>query len=441
MDLLIWGGPVMRSNLDGIDWGSTKPRIEVFSSGPGGGIGSSSFAALAESMRDASGHVLPNLLASRGLRRDQFDKVAIAGFSAFHGLASALLDADADMIDAAFLLDACFSSVSPTSWTKRGYVDFGARAAKRDKVLVYTASAGGGPGGQYPSSTGSECMLANLKASSQKAGVTLSSYIPPAPMPMGDGLRAGALVGIDYGPQFSSGFTHADLINRIGVQTMQAFAAPFFAGTLGFGWPSWARWTLTALGVAAALGTAAVVGMAVAEGKMPTLPSLPGRRKNPVVPGPERWSAADQSWGVTYRSTDKGLLFDAYIGTQTEIAEELATYWEDSEHDDAADDVAQHFRKLMVGRKVLYLSNVEVETSFRRQGHARRGLIEALEDAYTRGVRQAWLYACNLWGKTDPVPVWKALGFEVVMHAPGSAAACAAMKLDITPSLIARLKR
>lgn len=434
MDLLIWGGPVMRSNLDGIDWGSTKPRIEVFSSGPGGGIGSSSFAALAESMRDANGHVLPNLLASRGLRRDQFDKVAIAGFSAFHGLASALLDADADMIDAAFLLDACFSSVAPTSWTKRGYVDFGARAAKRDKVLVYTASAGGGPGGQYPSSTGSECMLANLKASSEKSGVTLSTYIPPAPMPMGDGLRAGALVGIDYGPQFSSGFTHADLINRIGVQTMQAFAAPFFAGTLGFGWPAWAKWTLAALGVAAALGTAAVVGVAAAEGKMPTLPSLPGRRKNPVVP-------KNKGGYVIYRSTDAGLTFEAVIDTQTAVAEELGLFWEDSEHSDAAEDAAQHFRAQMVGRKVLYISNIEVETSFRRQGHARRGLIEALEDAYTRGVRQAWLYACNLWGKTDPVTVWKALGFEVVMHAPGSASACAAMKFDITPASIARLKR
>lgn len=434
MDLLIWGGPVMLSNLDGVDWGSTKPRIEVFSSGPGGGIGSSSFAALAESMRDASGHVLPNLLASRGLRRDQFDKVAIAGFSAFHGLASALLDADADMIDAAFLLDACFSSVSPTSWTKRGYVDFGARAAKRDKVLVYTASAGGGPGGQYPSSTGSECMLANLKASSEKAGVSLGKYIPPSPMPPGEGLRAGALVGIDYGPQFNAGFTHGDLINRWGVQTMQAFAAPFFAGKLSFGWPTWATWTLAAIGVAAALGTAAVVGVAAAEGKMPSLPSLPGRRRNPVV--------AKRSKGSTiYRSTDAGLLFEAELGTQTEIAEELSLFWEDSEQEDLAEDVAQHFRKLMVGSKILYISNVEVETSFRRQGHARRGLVEALEDAYTRGVRQAWLYACNLWGKTDPVTVWKALGFEVVLHAPGSASECAAMKLDITPASIARIKR
>lgn len=436
MDLLIWGGPVMLSNLDGVDWGKTKPHIEVFSSGPGGGIGSSSFAALAEAMRDANGHVLPNLLASRGLRRDQFDKVAIAGFSAFHGLASALLDADADAIDAAFLIDACFSSVSPTSWTKRGYVDFGARAAKRDKVMVYTASAGGGPGGQYPSSTGSECMLANLKASSEKAGVSLSKYIPPSPMPMGDGLRAGALVGIDYGPQFSQGFTHGDLINRWGVQTMQAFAAPFFAGTLGFGWPTWAKWTLGVLGAAAVLGGVAVVGVSAAEGKLPSLPSLPARKKNPVV------AKKAKDGAVTYRSTDAGLLFEAEIGTQSEIAEELSTFWADSEDDEVeADDAAQYFRKQMVGRKVLYISNVEVEISFRRQGHARRGLIECLEDAHARGIRQAWLYACNLWGSTDPVTVWKAMGFEVVLHAPGSAAECAAMKLDITPQAIARLKR
>lgn len=229
-DLLIWGGPVMASNLAGVALPDSV-HVETFNRGPDGGFGSSSFSLLAQSMQGPDGRILPSLLASRGLSREQFGKVAIAGFSAFHGLASPLLAADGDQIDAAFLLDSCFSGVSPP-WEKAGYVAFAAEAARGRKAMVFTSSAGGGPGGQYPSSTGSQCAVANAQAGAAAAGVSLDAYDPPASMPpmsQGAGYRAGNLIVLDYAGQF----LHGDHVNRFGADTLNTYLVPFYAGSFG----------------------------------------------------------------------------------------------------------------------------------------------------------------------------------------------------------------
>lgn len=238
MQVVIFGGPVYgpgasphaAGDIGNVAWRGTPPTIVTVNTGAGGGIGSSAFAQLADSLNHGDG-ILANLLRQHGIDLASVDSISLAGFSAFHGLASKILATEPEKVSAVVLLDACFSAVPESSWPKQGYVDFGARAARGDALMVYTASAGGGPGGQYPSSTGSQCMRANVEAAAAQAGVSLSAYdAPPSMPPASAGLRAGNLIGLDYGPQYNAGFTHDDLINRWGVATLETYLAPWIAG-------------------------------------------------------------------------------------------------------------------------------------------------------------------------------------------------------------------
>ncbi len=234
-DVVVWGGPVYgpgaspheAGDIGRVRW-KRPTKIVTVSQGIGG-IGSSAFAALGDSLDHGPG-ILGNLLSSHGIDLADVDQIALAGFSAFHGLASRILATEPEKVTAAVFLDACFSAVPESSWPKEGYVAFGAMAARGMALMVYTASAGGGPGGQYPSSTGSQCMRANVEAAAARAGVPLEAFAPPAPMPPGDGMRAGQLFGFDYGPQYADGFTHNDMINRWGVATLEAFLPGYLAG-------------------------------------------------------------------------------------------------------------------------------------------------------------------------------------------------------------------
>ncbi len=252
MDLLIWGGPVYADTPGKVAW--RRPTTSLVRNTGIDGIGSNAFAALAESLRDASGHILPNLLAAAGATRGQFDKVAIAGFSAFHGLAAPLLAADGDAIDACVLHDACFSSYAGLE--KRGYVSFGARAARGEKLFVATASAGGG--GEY--STGFECVWANANAAAASAGRALQPYTPPASLPVpARGARAGNLIVLDY----QGAYMHGDHVNQLGVPVLDAFLAPYLAGEFG---SSGALTTLSRpLVVLAGLGLGYLAGSAALE--------------------------------------------------------------------------------------------------------------------------------------------------------------------------------
>lgn len=221
MDLVILAGPVQRSNLDGVQWGDRVPHIELYNTGPGGGYASSDFAALASQMQGPDGRILPTLLASRGLDRGQFEKVALVGFSAAHGLFAPLLAADGDQIDAAICLDACFGAAGAPR--KDGYVSFGRRAAFGSKLMVMTASAGQNAPPLPPSTTGYECVLANA---TEAAGPLLHAFTPPEGVPpttQGQSLRAGDLIVLDYRGEYQ----HGDHINRFGPQIVQAFLVPY----------------------------------------------------------------------------------------------------------------------------------------------------------------------------------------------------------------------
>lgn len=222
MNLLVWGGPVQESNLKGVQW-KTPTKVLVFNKGPDGGLGSNSFAKLAAAHKQPDGRILKSLLASRGASPDDFDQIAIAGFSAFHGLAAPLLASDGDRIAAAVLHDACFSSLANPP--KPGYVSFGALAAEGQKLMVFTSSLGGGV--EY--STGSACAQVNFTDAAKKAGVAPEPYEPPAPVPTpakGTAARAGNLILLDYGDQFS----HVQHVTKIGADVLNTYLVPYLAG-------------------------------------------------------------------------------------------------------------------------------------------------------------------------------------------------------------------
>lgn len=220
MDLFLWGGPVSTSDVAHVEW-QRPTEVVTFNEGIGG-IGSSNFSALAESFRGPDGRILPRLLASRGKHVENYEKISIGGFSAFHGLANLLLLSDGDSIAAAVLLDACFSALA--NEPKKGYLAFGSEAAHGEKLLVYTSSMGGG----QTYTTGSACARKNFDAACAAAGALPVSALPRDPLPpMTVGLceQAGDLHLLDYGAQFS----HGDHVHKLGVPALDAYLVPYLA--------------------------------------------------------------------------------------------------------------------------------------------------------------------------------------------------------------------
>lgn len=249
--LLIWGGPVFCDTPSKVPWLSEVQSVcrPI--------AGSSANSQMAETFRDASGRILPNFLASFGLSRDQFERVATAGFSAFHGFNNLILDSDADLIDGTVCLDSCFSD--PAKLVKKGYSKFAGLAAAGEKLMVMTASSGGGPGSgkticdtcaDY--STGYECVWANATAGAAAAGASFEPFEVPAGVPVpeqGSAQRAGHLYVLDYRGQYM----HQDHINKFGREVLAGFLPTFFAEGLE---PTWS--IHPALGFAAGVVLGAV---------------------------------------------------------------------------------------------------------------------------------------------------------------------------------------
>ena len=235
--LLLWTGPVQALDLRSVVWRSPVDLL-VISHGPSGGYGSSSFSDLARVSTDSAGHILPMLLAHGHVDLSAYDHVAVAGFSAAHGLMAPLLLADGDRFEAAVCLDACFSD--PARLVKPGYASFGARAARGEKLFVMTASAGGGRGsgatigpGVPDFSTGDDCVLATFNTALQIAGVSpsISAAEPPVGLPSFTDVhaafeQAGSFFLLDYARTFQ----HAQHVHVLAKPVFETFLAPLFAG-------------------------------------------------------------------------------------------------------------------------------------------------------------------------------------------------------------------
>ncbi|MDQ5917594.1 MAG: hypothetical protein QG660_705 [Pseudomonadota bacterium] len=217
MDLLIWGGPVRREDLN-----VQLPDdvvVLTLSHGPGGStdIGSSGMSNLALSFKDVNGKILPNLCARYGFNVGDFDRIYMAGFSAFHGLLNEVLKVEADRITGAVCLDACFSAKEHLE--KAGFVAFGERAARGDALFVLSASAGGGD----TFSTGSQCVWAQAKAVESATGVEMDALQVPEPLPVPEySGRIGRMYIYDYGAEH----THAWHVHVLGKMLLEAYLLP-----------------------------------------------------------------------------------------------------------------------------------------------------------------------------------------------------------------------
>jgi hypothetical protein len=276
--LIIWAGPVYGpggastagGDIGKVEWGQPT-QIVTFNVGPDGGWGSSSFGLLAGSFRDADGRILPRLLASRGLNASDYDKIAIAGFSAFHGLANPLLLSDGDSIDAAILLDACFEGTAAAP--KAGYRDFAAKAARGEKLMVFLGSTGQNGPGLPPTSKGYECAFNAAGAGAADAGAALEEVPTPEGMRAAKcgAYRTGDLWVLNYCDLFAGNpDVHGGIVKHMTEETLQTLLVPYLSGVrssgalarlrapLGVPWWGWA------LGLAGLVGAGAA-GVAVAR--------------------------------------------------------------------------------------------------------------------------------------------------------------------------------
>ncbi|HNT35546.1 MAG TPA: hypothetical protein PKH07_11165 [bacterium] len=218
-NLVIWGGPVSRSDLK-VDV-PLDTEVVVFNQGVGG-IGSNAFRDLALSYLDADDHILPGLLRSKGIQEEDFDRIVLAGFSAFHGMANEILKHDADRVIGLISLDACFSSKEALS--KKGYEEFSRKAIRGEAVVVMTASLGGG----QTFSTGEECVLATAEAAMSAENVDpVALQVEGIPEPE-KAFKAGDLYVLDYAGKYS----HQQHVWVLAQPILNAFLLPILEGKL-----------------------------------------------------------------------------------------------------------------------------------------------------------------------------------------------------------------
>lgn len=141
MDLVFFVGPViLRDSFKQINWYGRDVRIV-----PCVHEDSSYWSSMAEQLRDAQGRILPNFVSKyAGVSLGQVDQIALAAFSAGHGLLNKVgeVPADARRLSAMLLHDATFSGFSDPP--KAGYVAMGRRAMDGNALMVSTSSLGGG---------------------------------------------------------------------------------------------------------------------------------------------------------------------------------------------------------------------------------------------------------------------------------------------------------
>ena len=234
--LVIWCGPIFVAgkspyaggDVGKVDWLGTSV---TFISLPCNNPSPTLCASLHGMYADAQGRVLPNLLAKNNAGSpSDYDHIALCGYSAGHNFMNPTLLSDGDQIDAMVSIDACYSTTNPP-WTKAGYVDFGTKAARGEKLMVLMATGSSHGGTGYPSSSGSECALANFDAAAAAAGVSPAVIDSGLQYPPTNSERAGGLFLLDYELQkFSGQLPHFDAVNKISQDVFQTYLAPFLAG-------------------------------------------------------------------------------------------------------------------------------------------------------------------------------------------------------------------
>jgi hypothetical protein len=229
MDLVFFAGPVIvGSAFQQIDWFGRQVQIV-----PIPGAGSAYFSDLAEQLRDPNGRILPRLMATYAPHARGVDHVALAAYSAGHGLLNKITDVEADRkaVSAVLLHDATFSGAGDPP--KRGYVKFGVDAARGSKLMVSTTTHIT-PGG-YLSGRDSWVPIWNAVQQETGRAAKLVSPEPPTPPASGGWWSIGArLYWGDYVQPGSAVNTGNDLTHvqhhDLAPAIWQAYLAPWFRG-------------------------------------------------------------------------------------------------------------------------------------------------------------------------------------------------------------------
>lgn len=243
-DVVFFAGPVMVTTaFQSIDWYGRDVRIV-----PIAGAGSSYFSNLAEQLRSSDGRILPGLV-QRYARGIDIDKIALAAYSAGHGLLNKIADNDEDRqaIDAMVLSDATFNAFNTAA--KSGYVKFGVDAVKGERLFVST-TANTTDGSHM---TGRDSFQLVWDAVDRETWARNRQVSPrkPAPDASGGWHRMGSrFYWGDYFSASGNDLSHGDH-HTVAPAVWQAYLAPYLAGRLGI--PGWA-WALG--GAATALGGA-----------------------------------------------------------------------------------------------------------------------------------------------------------------------------------------
>jgi hypothetical protein len=230
VDLVIFAGPVIVTAAHkAIDWRGRDVRIL-----PINFEGSANGQALAASLRDSAGRILPNLLAkyAPGLKPDQ---IALASFSAGYGLLDPILAVPEDraLVTATCFADSVFLAGDPKTGiggpVHPGAVAFGAEAVYGQKLLVSTSAHS--TDGSYLN--GMQSWTLTWEAIRKASGCMCEpdKVTPPAPVPpppIGFYRLGSSCYWGDYGDALTHG-QHNDLSAAI----WQAYLSPWLAGDRG----------------------------------------------------------------------------------------------------------------------------------------------------------------------------------------------------------------
>jgi hypothetical protein len=240
-DVVFFAGPVVvTAAFQQIDWLGRDVRIV-----PIVGSGSSYFSNLAEQLRAPDGRILPGLVRRYAGSLD-IDKLALAAYSAGHGLLNKIADNDADRqaVDAMVLSDATFNAFN--TGPKSGYVKFGVDAARGNRLFVAT-TANTTSGGHMTGRDSFQLVWDEV----DKATWSRTRVVPPrrpVPEPSGGWHRMGSLF---YWGDYWSGATNDishEAHHHLAPAVWQAYLAPYLAGRLTV--PGWAWGALGALAAA-----------------------------------------------------------------------------------------------------------------------------------------------------------------------------------------------
>jgi hypothetical protein len=245
-DLVVFAGPVvLKPAFHAIPW-QTEVQLAVIE-----GSGSSHFSALGAQLRDGSGRVLPALLRRyAGAERRDFDKVALAAYSAGWGLLNQVFKQEADRRE----VQACIASDAAFGSGLDGYAAYAADAIRGAALMVGTSSNQSANWAQGIYRTARETWQEIIDNARAGAGCyCLPRQVAarsPLPEPSGGAWQIGtSLFWYDYvaaGAAANTGndFTHAQH-HDLAAAAWTAYLVPLFAGL---------PWQMFVGGLAAAAG-------------------------------------------------------------------------------------------------------------------------------------------------------------------------------------------